>query len=324
MAVDRKYERDIDLLLAEELSVNPGFGDWLKSRTRFADEAAAVTEVFVSKSDTLGESDLIALYARPDGSRFAIMIEDKIDAPLQPAQAERYRLRGAGEIKLGACDAFTVLLCAPRYYLENSTGAATFDGAVSFEDIADVLKADAGSARGLYRAAFLETAATRRVNNWVREIDGPTEAFWSAAYALASREFPILEMKPLKVTKGSTWITFRPMDMPTMPRHVYISMKGDRGQMDLTFNRVNALAFHGRVASLLDADMTIHQTGASAAIRLQAPGFLISDGVEAGMPKVREAFEACARLIRFYRSHRAVLDQACEDGGVPASGQDRE
>ena len=70
MAVERKYERDIDLLLAEELTVNPAFGDWLKGRTDISDVEARVIEVFVSKATNLGESDLIAIYQLDDGARF--------------------------------------------------------------------------------------------------------------------------------------------------------------------------------------------------------------------------------------------------------------
>jgi len=43
------------------------------------------------------ESDLEVVYQRDDGSRFALMIEDKVEAGLQPDQAKRYRLRAERE-----------------------------------------------------------------------------------------------------------------------------------------------------------------------------------------------------------------------------------
>jgi hypothetical protein len=46
--------------------------------------------------------------------------------------------------------------------------------------------------------------------------------------------------------------------------------------------------------------MTVHQTVASAAIRIETEGFKVADGIEAGLPKVRKAFEASVRLIEFY------------------------
>ena len=295
--------------------MNPAFGSWLQSSTAFAGRAAKVIEVFVSKSDNLGESDVIALYEDVDGSRFALMIEDKVDAPLQPNQAGRYRLRAERDVKAGAYGAYAVILFAPAFYLAKSTRVGGFDTTISFEDLAAFLRAQDTSRRADYRATFLETAAKRRSNNWVREVDAATEAFWEAAYAIATKDFPILEMKRLKVTKDSTWINFRPADMPTLPKRIYVSVKGDRGQMDLTFSGTNAYLFRDRVISLLDQDMTVHQTSASAAIRLEVGGFRPSDGVVDGLPSVRRAFEACARLITFYRANRADLDAAVLDAG---------
>lgn len=316
MAVERKYERDIDLLLAEELSVNAAFADWLKEMTQIAGTPARVVDVFVSKSNSLGESDLIAIYEMEDSRRFALMIEDKVDAPLQPRQAERYRMRAEQEVKLGTCASYAVLLCAPRNYLEQCDGISGFDGSVAFETIAAFLSEGKPTPRDLYRASFLEAAATRRVNIWVRDPDDQTDEFWDAAYKMATSEFPILEMKPLKVSKGCNWITFRPRDIPTQPRQVYVSAKGERGQIDLTFGGVTAHRFHELVSDLLEPDMTVHQTSASTAVRLEVGGFQISDGVKAGMPRVRAAFEACERLIRFYRLHRVELVAASDQAAT--------
>ncbi|GJD42012.1 hypothetical protein [Methylobacterium bullatum] len=297
--------------------MNPAFSAWLKGQTRFADVPAVIADVFVSRSDNLGESDLIVIYTRDDGLNFAVLIEDKVDAPLQPDQASRYRLRAEREISSGKYNDFTVILCAPISYLANSLKAAEFDTTVSFEDIAAFFLVNGDTPRCRYRASFLLGAGTRRVNNWERQVDDITEVFWSAAYAVAIKEFPILEMKPLKVTKDSTWINFRPRDMPTMPHRIYVSVKGERGYMDLTFSDAQVDLFHGKVAHLLDPDMSVHKTGKSSAIRLQTDGFMPREGLEAAIPKARAAFAACARLIRFYRAHRAELDAATTSAATP-------
>lgn len=87
MAAYRKYERDIDILLAEEFTVSPAFAAWFLAHTRFSDANAQVLDVYVSRSDSTGESDLVVVFEEIGGdSRFALLIEDKIDAPLQPEQ----------------------------------------------------------------------------------------------------------------------------------------------------------------------------------------------------------------------------------------------
>jgi hypothetical protein len=101
MPVERKYERDLDLLLAEEFAVNPTFAERFKALTKFGSEPATVADFWVSKSNSLGESDLIVVYQWDDGRRFALLIEDKVDANLQSNQAERYRLRAERDCYMG-------------------------------------------------------------------------------------------------------------------------------------------------------------------------------------------------------------------------------
>jgi hypothetical protein len=221
MAIERKYERDLDLLLAEEFAVNQVFAERFKALTQFRNRKATVCDFWVSKADNLGESDLIVVYVDEAGERFALLIEDKIDAPLQPNQADRYRLRADRDRAQGRYTDYAVILCAPRYYIQNRSDLASFDVLVSLEDIAECLGNN--DARAEYRSLFLKTAGTKRLNAWTREDDVATNEFWKAAYQIATGEFPLLEMKPPKLTKGSKWITFRPRDFPTKPKHVYVS-----------------------------------------------------------------------------------------------------
>jgi len=66
--VERIDERDVDLLLAEELEVNSKFADHIKSMFKFSGEPALVADCRVSKSNNLGESDLEVVYQRSEGS----------------------------------------------------------------------------------------------------------------------------------------------------------------------------------------------------------------------------------------------------------------
>jgi len=312
MAVDRKYERDVDLLLAEEFSVNPEFADWFLAHTKFKGSDATVASVRVSLADKLGESDLVIHYRRDNGDHFALLIEDKVDAPLQPNQAARYRLRGERDRDQNTFADFEVLLCAPQNYIELRTDLDGFDRKVSLEDIADFFLRGAPSARARYRGDFLRTAVSRRLNTWQREPDDLTDAFWRAAHELAIKEFPILEMQPLTATKDTTWISLRPRDLPTRPKHVKVIIKGDRGLVDLTFADTRVDKFSPTVMPLSEPDFTVHQTNKSSAIRIRTPAFEIADGIDNGLPRVRSAFEASSRLIQFYRRHRAALDAAAQ------------
>jgi len=334
MAVERKYERDIDVLLAEEFSVSPAFASWFLSKTKFGDRLGLISDLFVSKSDSDGESDLVVVYALDDNSRIAILIEDKVDALLQPEQAGRYRKRADREVTEGSFSEYEVILCAPEHYpashgktiiRDQTTNAAPllddnlFDRFLSYEQIADGLTATDVSPRAQYRATFVRTAAQRRSNQWVREQDDATDAFWEAIYRVASEDFPILEMKLPRLTKNSSWITLRPRDMPTRPRKVYIEFKARLGNIDLTFTNTRARLFAGSTAALLQEGMTIHQTGQSTAIRITSPAFDVESGLDVGLPHARLAMQAAKRLVEFYREYRGALDAAAEAGSLRES-----
>ena len=313
MAIDRKYERDIDLMLAEEFAASPPFVQWFLDQTKsFKSTTAAVEDVFTSRSDVTGESDLVVILRRTDDRAvFALHIEDKIDAPLQPEQELRYRQRADSDVSKGVYANYDVILCSPRGYRDSHPGCEGFDAFVTYEGIsAFLMDQSPDDPRHRYRAAFLASAAKKSSNSYERIDDAATNAFWNAAYDLAVREFPELDMKPLTVTKGATWINFRPQDMPSHPRRIYISFKGDRGFMDLTFSACVAWMFHSRITTLLDKDMTVHQTGKAAAVRINTEPVLFREVDDVARGKLRSAFTACVRLIRFYRANRDMLMSA--------------
>lgn len=84
-------ERDIDLLLLEELNVSEVFCRWFYNRVTGRRDTPRCEGAWHSVSDAqLGESDLIAIY----DNGVVVMLENKIDAAAQPEQGARYRRRG--------------------------------------------------------------------------------------------------------------------------------------------------------------------------------------------------------------------------------------
>lgn len=297
--------------------MSPAFATWLQDQTGFAGLNATVLDVFVSRSDVTGESDLVIVFEEKGAARrFAFHIEDKVDAPLQPDQERRYRLRAQREIDRGDYQAFEVLLCAPAAYPVAHPQTEGFDRIISYEGIAGFLKEFDHSCRGQYRAKFIASAAMRNTNTWTRVSDDVTNAFWDAAYHIAISEFPILELKPFDLTKDLSWINIRSRDLPTKPQRIYVSLKRDRGYIDLTFTSSSVTLFSDAIASLLEPNMSVHQAGKSAVIRIQVAGFKPIELLEIGLSEIREAFVASAKLIVFYRSHRQHLDRAARAAAI--------
>jgi hypothetical protein len=142
-------EARLDLLVAEELAVNPDFAD------RFVRDALSRAgrpppdelpqhvgvefNVWHQVDDgSSGENDLDATLRWPDGSERRVLIEDKVWAPLQARQAERYRSRAE---TAGAA----AVLVAPRRWMDtNRTAAELFHDSHSIEDLASWLRAFTG------------------------------------------------------------------------------------------------------------------------------------------------------------------------------------
>lgn len=129
-------ERDIDLLVMEELSVSTEFREWFSSRVFGEPIYQSHIGAWHSISDPqFGESDLVFLFEAVDGSRTSILIENKIDAPPQPKQGERYRLRGEKGLKEGYWDKFKTCVIAPNKYLISSKHSEMYDVEVSYEEL---------------------------------------------------------------------------------------------------------------------------------------------------------------------------------------------
>jgi hypothetical protein len=315
MATIRKYERDIDLLLAEEFVVSPGFAKWFVSRTKFAGRPYETVEVSVSRSDVSGETDLEVRFVEAAADAFALLIEDKIGARLQEDQLGRYHRRAEAAMQRGEYSRYEIVLCSPLNYYHEQPIAQDFPCFISYEDIADQMLAAIDAAipnddrRKRYRANFLRTAATKSINKWERTDDPITNQFWSNAHELAVRYFPILEMKEPHFTKGTIWISLRPSCLPTQPKRVSIELKGKTGHVDLSFADTMAAAFHGQIKDHL-GKLTIHPAGKAAVIRIKIVPFSISEGADIGLAKVRSAFVAAEELVQFYKDNQALLDLA--------------
>ncbi|HEY5331606.1 MAG TPA: PD-(D/E)XK nuclease family protein [Acidobacteriaceae bacterium] len=311
-----KYERDIDLLLAEEFWVSPDFAKWFLAQTlNFAETDAQVEEVFVSKGDAAGESDLVIIYRMPSGEgRFALLIEDKIDAIFQPRQLERYRIRVATELARTAPNYIKaeIIVCAPQNYEDayrEEIKPVTF---ISYEAIAGFFRDQKpNSRRDEYRAHFIEMASKKRITAAAATTyDKMTDDFWDSVYTVATDDFPELGMKTAKYAKGTTWISFRPHGMPSMPKMVKIDLKGASGFVDLTFNHTSCPIFQPVVKPILEEEMKVHQTGRASAIRICVDPFSVVENFEHMRMPVRKALEASAQLVRFYSNNREFLDTA--------------
>ncbi|HTT84691.1 MAG TPA: hypothetical protein VMF67_14525, partial [Rhizomicrobium sp.] len=190
--INKFLERDIDLLLAEELRVNPAFGRWMMERFGLSDELlfpACATDVSVVEDGS--EADVVATFNRTDGLLHRLLVENKIDAILMPEQLERYVRRGEGELRRKIVSGYSVLFFTPSSYrlAKMPNGVRQ----ITFQEAATVLHGQQ-DLRGQYRASLL-TKAVRLGSPGERDAhvaatDPYIKEWWDRVYAMLEREFP--------------------------------------------------------------------------------------------------------------------------------------
>lgn len=305
--VSNFLERDIDLLLAEELRVNKTFAAW------FANQVAPDVQVEVPAFRTRisvvedgSESDVIACFRREDGGIHRVFIEDKITAPMMPEQLERYQRRAAAEYARSNNQSFSVVLFSPESYR-----ALLPDGVahVTFEEAATALDQSTDDPRGAYKASFLRAArphyspASR--DQHVAEVAPYIVEWWDAVYEMRAREFPGFFLPTGTRYPRGVYIAPRTSGMAG---YIRVDFKGHLGEVDLAVSNVEYSDLAGALAGL-DLPGRLVENAKSTAIRIDGlPKFVIADGFDVIDTHVRAAYAATVTLLEFWKANRGRFD----------------
>lgn len=303
-------EAHLDLLLAEELSVNPVFlrrfiaGLWSHAEAPKGGELMAVVRLNdwdEGGPDCVaadgGENDIDMTVT--DGVRtLRVMIEDKVWAVFQPDQGGRYarraRSRGDGTV-----------LVAPRSRLDDPDHAHNFQIRHAIEDLATWLDEQAtldeatGARRLRWRAALLRQLCQRPA--YVAKPDHPpTVAFTAYCVQWLAEHEPraMVDAKSLR-TQGSGWLWF------TSPSGLVY--KASNGRVDLY---VSEHGFAGTADDLAAAVATgwgpedfvaAADTSGNPVLRFEHPDakFHSQDGVPADRQGLLLALNAAASAVRW-------------------------
>ena len=300
-------ERDIDLLLAEELRMNNAFATWFTNQV--AHDVQVEVPAFrtrVSVVEDGSESDVIACFHRKDGGIHRIFIEDKITASMMPEQLERYQRRAAAEYARNENQSFSVVLFAPESYR-----ALLPDGVahVTFGEAAAALDQSADDPRAAYKASFLRAAhpyySPGSRDRHVAEVEPYVVEWWDAVYEMLDREFPSFFLTPRTRYPRSVYFAPRTSGMAD---YIRVDFKGHAGEVDLAIKN----AGHSELAealSGLDLPGRLVKNGKSSAIRVDGLSkFVISDGFSVIETDVRAAYAATVTLLEFWKANRGQFD----------------
>lgn len=204
MAPFSASERDLDLIQLEELHAANGYADW------FADKIGLTGYAFISARHSVsavvkgahGETDLLVFFEK-NGSKVAVLIEDKISAAFTQRQAERYVERGEDLVQKGEADAFKTVLVAPQHYMASVPKTDPWQEKITVEEVASWFEAQSGHH---FRWRF--EALTAVIQKLTRNLSASSEdaARFSSAFSeyLATKHASNLWHNPGKDKSGPT------------------------------------------------------------------------------------------------------------------------
>ena len=277
MIINDIRERDIDLLLAEEFTLNPSIVELFLSETEYAKASIpGVDTVEISHVEAnLGESDVTVIL----DDRTAILIEDKIDAIAMPDQCGRYFKRGQKGIKDGSYDRFFVFIVAPEEYIATNAEAKKYPYAVSYQKLIQLFEQE-NSAHGEMRVSQLKSALVSAHGGGNKVVDDKATQFWKEFVEFKNLYYTDLGLVSNIDEKSAdgSWSTYS--TFINYPSKVSIVHKHNKGFIDLTFTGLaNHLPELEKLLEEMLGDYTKERlqllaVGKSATLRLTASNII--------------------------------------------------
>ena len=290
--VEAVTERDIDLLLLEELNVSDDFSTWFYSAITKNNDKPSSKGAWHSITDPdFGESDLVVIY----DNGLAILIENKIDAIEQPQQGRRYKARGNKGIEKGFWRSFVTCMVAPDLYLQKQQDSSVYDATLGYEAISAWFSSKEGAdRRSAYKSYLIKEAIEQNRRGYTVNPDERVTDFWSKYWDLSIQQYPELEMKKpgIKPAK-SDWPAFRPS---TLDKRFKIVHKLKRGDVDLQIAGA-AEKIDDLQESLSDIKIEVVKARKSAAIILKVKKIDKSSSFESQKDIVIEGLNAARKLL---------------------------
>lgn len=224
-------ERDMDMLFLNAFSSEKAFVNLFISKTDLPIGEYSVDEIYLSKADKDGESD-ITVVIELNGVKYGLLIEDKIDAQAMPDQQKRYTLRGDRAVKNGEYKEYRdFIVCSKNYYAANDE-AKKYSHFVSYEECADCLEKIENTLSEAW-VQQIKQAIKKSKRHSETVINENAKIFINKYRDYLEENYPFLDLRTSRESNGY-WAEYA-------TRYKYVSMvhKIPYGHIDLTFSRAS-------------------------------------------------------------------------------------
>lgn len=298
-------ERDVDLLLMEELHSSADFRSWFVEVALGRIGHDEFVGVRRSVTHSSGESDLEVAFRTSEGKTLMLLIENKVDAEFQKKQEKRYDERGKDYKALGKCDAYHTIITAPSNYMNNPK-TDVFGGKVTFEQIRDWFSQQGQlGERSFYKTELLRCAVDKQSG---AEKDPTTTKFWRDYWEFLNGIDPELSMDyPSSKRANATFVNFKPSEVPR-EKGYKLMHKFNHGRVDLQIAGLGKRLETVRelIDEHLDDGMTIVKSSASASVAIEVPRLKASVRFEEQTEKLSECLAAVRRMLDWFVRTRSA------------------
>ncbi len=271
-------ERDIDLLLIEELHVEPAFQRFIVKNILPKFEITSFKGAWHSISTYNGESDIIAIFSDKNGKRVSVLIENKINAVAQPRQAARYYERGEEGIQSNYWDTFVTCLLVPQDYLNSDK--QNYQTTLSYEMVQKFFK-ECKSVRADYKSSVLEAAIQHQRRSKQREINESSTQFAHNYIRYMQNTYPDLKIKEELQGRavGNDWFYYYPFPESS----VYLVHQCANGNAGLTIKDKKLADKKQEIESVLSQldiqDVNLRMGKEGISLLFQSPKIINIEGV---------------------------------------------
>lgn len=328
-------ERDMDLLVLEEMHASAPFRNWLVGKLYNGSRRVRrfLGAWHTPSNGALGSVDILFLFEEASGRKCAILIENKIDQPKQDLQAQRYFEFGEKGVEEKAWDEYLTCLFSPQAYFSKLEPSEYFSSYLSYEELegwfAHANEAEHGivAERGVYKRMLIRSAIRQGTGEIRAETAVPKRSimtdyrvfpggvfnlpkgyreaedtilgkFWHDYQTFADSSFPHLKMKkPQGSASEAGWVEFCPDEFP---RDIKIIHKMPQGFMDLSFAMSPLAMIQAPYQPYLDQDMAFKDSGKAAVIRICVPVADPQQPFENQRDAILFALQKADRLYRLY------------------------
>jgi hypothetical protein len=261
LPVESILERDVDLILLEELMTDNSFCEWFINELNLP-KLVSVNGAWRSISDFgLGETDILFSYNTID-SKIFVLIENKLDASFQNDQYERYTKRANEYLNKKECDKSFAVLIAPNLYCENQSD---FEDFLTYETIASRLEFT-GTKRNLFKSELLKIASEKLRRGYQPINSEPVQKFWHSYWNYKERIHPSLTMKkPGIVPHNSDWPMLYDEDL----KGITFYHKLGQGNTDANFRGFDDEIYF-KIKEILPKEMSLEKHSKSFSIRIKS------------------------------------------------------